>query len=258
MKAKQQARVIALANQKGGVAKTTTTINLGAGLVALGQRVLIVDIDPQANTTMGLGFDPYSQQYTIYDVLLNPERGAGFAVQPAPGGLAAIPATLDLAAAELELAGKIGRETLLREALLPLLGDYDYILIDPPPSLGLFTLNALAAAQEVVIPLQVHIYALKGMAQLQKTVGLVQKINPGLRITGVVCTMVDKRNTLARQVEETIRAKLGDLVFTTTIPLNTRLAEAPASGTPIQIYDANSSGARAYTALAKEVHHAQA
>lgn len=251
-----RARVIALANQKGGVGKTTTGINLAEALRQLGARVLFIDIDPQANGTMGLGLDPYAQEYTIYEVLLNPERGAGFAVQTVGEGLDIIPSTLDLSAAELELAGKIGRETLLREAVEPLLDQYDYILIDPPPSLGLFTLNALVAAQEVLIPLQVHIYALKGLAQLQRTIGLVQKLNPTLHIGGVVCTWTDNRNNLSRSVERQVREKLGALVYRTTIPVNVRLAEAPASGTPIQAYDATSSGARAYRALAEEVHNA--
>lgn len=255
---RRRARVIALANQKGGVGKTTTAINLAEALCELGARVLFVDIDPQANGTMGLGLDPYAQEYTIYEVLLNPERGGGFAVQNVRERLDCIPSTLDLSAAELELAGKIGREMLLREALAPLLDGYDYILIDPPPSLGLFTLNALVAAEEVLIPLQVHIYALKGLAQLQRTVELVRKLNPGLRIGGVVCTWTDSRNNLSRTVERQARERLGELVYRTTIPVNVRLAEAPASGTPIQVYDPNSSGARAYRALAQEVHHGAA
>jgi chromosome partitioning protein len=247
------ARIQALANQKGGVAKTTTCLNLGAALAARGRRVLLVDLDPQANLTLGLGVDPYAEQATTYEVLLNPERGAAFAVQHISDQLDLIPATLDMAAAELELAGKIGRETLMREALIPLRDAYDYILIDPPPSLGLFTLNALVAADEVLIPLQVHIYALRGLAQLQKTVKLVQKLNPGLRISGIVCTMVDRRNNLSVAVEGEIREKFGDLVYTTVIPNNIRLAEAPASGTPISAYDPASAGAKAYAALAEEV-----
>jgi chromosome partitioning protein len=248
-------RVLALANQKGGVAKTTTCLNLGAALAQRRRRVLLVDLDPQANLTLGLGFDPYQQPHTSYEVLLNPERGAGFAVQSVGECLDIIPATLDMAAAELELAGKIGRELLMREALTPLRGGYDYILIDPPPSLGLFTLNALVAADEVLIPLQIHIYALRGLAQLQKTVRLVQKLNPQLRITGIVCTMVDRRNNLSVAVESEIREKFSDLVYKTVIPNNIRLAEAPASGTPILTYDPTSAGAKAYAALAEEVDH---
>lgn len=247
------ARVLALANQKGGVAKTTTCLNLGAALSKRGRRVLLVDLDPQANLTLGLGLDPYQQQNTSYEVLLNPERGGGFAVQSVSEGLDLIPATLDMAAAELELAGKIGRETLMREALAPLRDAYDYIMIDPPPSLGLFTLNALVAADEVLIPLQVHIYALRGLAQLQKTVKLVQKLNPPLRIGGIVCTMVDRRNNLSVAVEGEIREKFSGLVYETVIPNNIRLAEAPASGTPISTYDPASAGSKAYAALAEEV-----
>jgi chromosome partitioning protein len=250
------ARVLALANQKGGVAKTTTCLSLGAALAKRGRRVLLVDLDPQANLTLGLGLDPYQQERTTYEVLLNPERGAGFAVQTGGEGFDLIPATLDMAAAELELAGKIGRETLMREALAPLRDAYDYIMIDPPPSLGLFTLNALVAADEVLIPLQVHIYALRGLAQLQKTVRLVQKLNPTLRIGGIVCTMVDRRNNLSVAVEHEIREKFGELVYETVIPNNIRLAEAPASGTPISTYDPASAGAKAYAALAEEVDHA--
>jgi len=251
-------RTIALANQKGGVAKTTTCLNLGAALVKRGRRVLLVDLDPQANLTLGLGLDPYQQQATTYEVLLNADKGAGFAVQSIGEGLDLIPATIDMAAAELELAGKIGRETLLREALAPLSDRYDYILIDPPPSLGLFTLNALVAASEVVIPLQVHVYALKGVAQLQQTIKLVQKLNPSLQISGVVCTMVDRRNNLSRVVEQQIRETFGQLVFETIIPTNITLAEAPASGQSIIDYAPTSAGALAYSALAEELDHAQA
>lgn len=258
MKGIAMPRIIALANQKGGVAKTTTCLNLGAALAARGRRVLLVDLDPQANLTLGLGFDPYQQQTTTYEVLLNPEKGAGFAIRQVSERLDLIPATIDMAAAELELAGKIGRETLLREALVPLRGAYDYILIDPPPSLGLFTLNALVAATEVVIPLQVHIYALRGMQQLQQTIHLVQKLNPQLQITGIVCTMVDRRNNLSVAVENEIRQKFPELVYETVIPQNVRLAEAPASGSSILDYDANSAGAKAYTALAEEVDRAEA
>lgn len=250
-------RIIALANQKGGVAKTTTCLNLGAALAALGRRVLLIDLDPQANLTLGLGLDPYQQQITTYDVLLNPERGVGIAIQQV-GELSLAPATIDMAAAELELAGKIGRETLLREALSPASNGYDYVLIDPPPSLGLFTLNALVAASEVLIPLQVHIYAMRGISQLQRTVTLVRKLNPELHIGGILCTMVDRRNNLSVAVEQEIREKFADLVYQTVIPMNIKLAEAPASGTPILTYDPSSTGARAYAALAEEIDHGKA
>lgn len=247
------ARVVTLANQKGGVGKTTTCLNLGAALAERGRRVLLVDLDPQSNLTIGLGLDPYKQETTSYEVLLNPERGAGFAVQIISDCLSLIPATMDMAAAELELAGRIGRELLMREALEPLRSQYDYILLDPPPSLGLFTLNALVAADEVLIPLQVHIYALRGLMQLQQTIKLVQKLNPQLRIGGIVCTMVDRRNNLSVAVEGEIREKFAGLVHQTVIPSNIRLAEAPASGTAISIYDPASTGAKAYAALAEEV-----
>jgi len=248
-------RIIALANQKGGVAKTTTCHNLGAALHEMGKRVLLVDLDPQGNLTMAAGLNPNTETHTIYDVLLNPEQGAGFAVKSSREGMDIIPSTLDLAAAEQELAGKIGRETLLREALEPITqkGQYDYILIDAPPSLGLFTLNALAAVQEVIIPLQVQVFAMRGLAQLQKTIKIMQKLNPKLRVGGIVCTMVDKRNNLSFEVEAEIRQRLGNLVFKTTIPDNIRLAEAPAAGTSILKYDPTSTGAAAYRALAKEV-----
>jgi chromosome partitioning protein len=262
MAGKKKTRVLALANQKGGVGKTTTAVNLGAELAAMGERVLIVDIDPQANATIGLGCEPNSLKFTIYDVLLNPNMpmllqpssDGGSAVVNISPGLDLIPSTIDLAAAELELSGAIGRETLLRDALAPIIGRYTYILIDPPPSLGLFTLNALAAAHEVLLPLQVQIYALKGVAQLEATISLVrQKLNPKLAITGVVCTMVDNRNNLSGQVEAAIRQKYGDKVYKTTIPVNVQLAEAPGAGQPISEYDSSSKGAVAYHALAEEV-----
>ncbi len=252
-------RIIALANQKGGVGKTTTAVNLGAELAAMGERVLVVDIDPQANATIGLGINPDKIEYTIYDVLLNSEKGAGFAVMAVADNLDAIASTIDLAAAELELAGAIGRETLLRDALASIVGKYTYILIDPPPSLGLFTINALAAAHEVIIPLQAQIYALKGLVQLERTVELVKsKLNKGLTISGLVCTMVDYRNNLSGEVETAIRQKYGDKVFKTVIPANVQLAEAPGAGQPIGDYDSSSRGATAYRKLAEEVRGGEA
>lgn len=271
------AKIIAIANQKGGVGKTTTTLNLGAALAARGRRVLLVDGDPQSNLTEGLGLDPYQQEYTTYDVFHNPKRDPAFAikrVQPtaalhasnatelppaeSPYSLDLIPATPDMAALETELISMMNRERVLRTALTNVRNIYDFVLIDSPPSLGLLTLNIFTAAQGVIVPLQVHVYALRGLALLQRTIGMVvDNLNDELAIAGVICTMTDSRNRLSRQVEATIRQQLGDLVYTTTIPQNVRLAEAPASGTPIQVYAPDSTGASAYTALAEEVDREQ-
>ncbi len=247
------AHTLALAMQKGGVGKTTTALSLGVALARRGARVLLIDIDPQANLTQGLGVDPAELEYSIYEVLLNPEQGAGFATLSTDAGVDLVPSTLDLAGAELELAGKVGRELLLREALAATRNQYDYILIDPPPSLGLFTLNALAAADAVIVPLQTHAYAFKAMPKLESTIGLVRKLNSSLAIGGIVCTLADRRTNLSQVVETQIRQTYGELVFKTTIPTNTKLAEAPAAGTPIATYAPDSAGARAYAALAEEV-----
>jgi chromosome partitioning protein len=239
--------------QKGGVGKTTTALNLGVALAQRGKRVLLIDIDPQANLTQGLGVDPAELEYSIYEVLLNPQQGVGFATLPFDAGVDLVPSTLALAGAELELAGKVGRELLLRKALQVSGQDYDYILVDPPPSLGLFTLNALAAAHTVLVPFQLHVYSFKAMPQLQATIDLVRDLNPRLAIGGIVCTMADRRTTLSGTVEERIRAQYGDLVFRTVIPQNVKLAEAPAAGQPIMTYAPGSTGAAAYAALAEEV-----
>ncbi len=245
--------VLAAAMQKGGVGKSTTVVNLGVALKERGARVLVVDIDPQANATQGLGVDPAELDYSIYEVLLNPERGAGFATVATAAGVDLVPSTLALAGAELELAGKVGRELLLRKALKATPTAYDYILIDPPPSLGLFTLNALAAAEAVIVPFQVHVYSFKAMPQLQATIALVRDLNPGLEIGGIVCTLSDRRTNLSQVVERQIRDQYGDLVFGTVIPVNVKLAEAPAAGEPITTYAPDSAGAAAYAALAAEV-----
>ena len=239
--------------QKGGVGKTTTTLNVGVELAQQGAKVLLIDIDPQANLTSGLGQDPASLKYSIYEVLLNSSKGVEFATVSTPAGVDLVPSTLALAGAELELAGKIGREFFLREALAAATSYYDYILIDPPPSLGLFTVNALAAATSVIVPLQAQAYALQALPQLEATIGLVKKLNPGLRIGGLVVTMHDKRTALSPAVERQAREQYGELVFNTTIPLTTRLAEAPAAGEPISKYAPDSAGAHAYEALAQEV-----
>jgi chromosome partitioning protein len=246
-------KVIALAMQKGGVGKTTTTLSLGVALAERGRKVLLIDIDPQANLTQGLGIDPSELEYSVYEVLLNPEQGSAFATRTTGVGVDVIPSALELAGAELELAGKVGRELLLRKALRTSRAAYDYILIDPPPSLGIFSLNALAAAEFVLVPLQLHAYALKAMPQLEKTIELVREINSGLAIGGVVCTQADRRTNLSQVVEVEVRQHYGELVYTTVIPVNVKLAEAPTLGTPISRYAPSSAGAQAYAALAEEV-----
>ena len=247
------AHTLAFAMQKGGVGKTTTSLNLGVVLAQRGARVLLVDLDPQANLTMGLGVNLDAIEYSIYEVLLNPEQSTAFATVSMDTGVDIIPSTLALAGAELELAGKVGREILLRKALRQAQKQYDYILIDSPPSLGLFTLNALAASTAVIVPLQVHAFAFKAMPQLEATIGLIRDLNPALRIGGIVCTLVDYRNNLSRVVEQRIRDSYGDLVFKTVIPMNIKLAEAPAASEPIIKYAPHSTGSAAYTALALEL-----
>jgi chromosome partitioning protein len=245
--------VFALAMQKGGVGKTTTALNLGVELAQRERRVVVVDLDPQANLTQGLGIDPDTLEFSVYEVLLNPEHGIEFATVHTDAGVDLVPSTLALAGAELELAGKVGRELLLRKALRSARAAYDYLLIDPPPSLGLFTLNALAAADAVIVPLQAQTYALKALPQLEASIDLVRDLNPALTMSGIVCTQVDRRTNLSQLVEQQARATYGDLVFQTTIPVNVRLAEAPAVGQSIRSYAPDSAGAAAYAALAEEL-----
>lgn len=247
------AHILSFVMQKGGVGKTTTSLNLGVVMAGHGARVLLIDLDPQANLSMGLGVNLDEIEYSIYEVLLNPEQGTAFATVSMDSGVDVVPSTLALAGAELELAGKIGREILLRKALQKTRAHYDYILIDSPPSLGLFTLNALAAADAVIVPLQVHAFAFKAMPQLEATIDLIRDLNPQLTIGGIVCTLVDRRTNLSRVVEERIRQRYGDLVFKTVIPMNVKLAEAPAASKPIIGYAPESAGSVAYTALAQEL-----
>jgi chromosome partitioning protein len=245
--------IIAMAMQKGGVGKTTTTLSLGVELAKEGAKVLLVDLDPQSNLTMGLGLDPTEIDQSVYEVLMNPSLGTRFATLQTQHGVDLIPANLTLAGAEISLAGRFGRESLLRTALAEARREYDFILLDPPPSLGLFTVNALTAADSVLVPLQAHIFCLKAMPQLEETIQMVQQINPILQIGGIALTMVDSRTNVNQVVEQRIRKQYGELVFETVIPFNVKLVESPAFGQPISQYAAASSGAQAYRALALEV-----
>jgi len=248
-------RVIAIANQKGGVGKTTTAINLGAALAVAEKRTLVLDIDPQGNATSGLGLDRREELPNIYDVLMG-ERTLEQAVSHKVhfSHLDLVPSTRDLVGAEIELVETPQRETVLRRALRPYRDHYDYILVDCPPSLGLLTLNTLTAADSVLIPIQCEFYALEGLSQLLNTIRLVQKgLNPDLEIEGVLLTMFDRRLNLSRQVAAEAREYFGAKVYRTAIPRNVRLAEAPSFGQPIVLYDVVSQGAQAYLALAREL-----
>lgn len=250
-------KIIAITNQKGGVGKTTTTINLGAALAEMGKSVLIVDLDPQGNASTGLGIDTDQRDYTTYDLLLA-EASLQDVVKPTGfGGLYIAPATTDLSSADIELVSNEKRSFLLYDALRqPAIDEYalDYILIDCPPSLNLLTVNAMVAAHSVLVPLQSEFFALEGLSQLMLTIREVrQTANASLRIEGVVLTMYDKRNNLSRQVEVDARENLGELVFKTMIPRNVRVSEAPSFALPVTTYDPNSKGSKAYRELAMEI-----
>ncbi|MGH2707935.1 MAG: ParA family protein [Actinomycetota bacterium] len=246
--------MVAVANQKGGVGKTTTAVNLGGWLALEGYRVLLVDLDPQANATTGLGVEPRRSVSNIYQVLVE-EHPVREAIEPtAVESLLCIPSTIDLAGAEIELVPKWSRELRLRRALKGVLEDFDFVFIDCPPSLGLLTVNALAAAEEVLVPIQCEYYALEGLGQLLKTVQLVRShLNPGLQLAGIALTMYDARTRLAEDVAGQVREHFPEKVFRTVIPRSVRLSEAPSFGQPVALRDPRSKGARAYLDLAREV-----
>ncbi len=248
-------RIIAITNQKGGVGKTTTAINLGAALAKAGRRVLLIDLDPQGNASTGLGIEVSLRAITSYDLLFGDVGLSTAAIQTTIGNLSVIPATIDLASADITLAADDRRSYRLRDALRSApLTDYDYILIDCPPSLNILTVNAMVAADSVIVPLQSEFFALEGLSQLMLTLREVrQSANPDLRIEGIALTMVDRRNNLSRQVESDARENLGDLVFNTVIPRNVRLSEAPSHALSILDYEPASSGSEAYRALAAEL-----
>ena len=248
------ARIIAVTNQKGGVGKTTTAINLSACLAQSGRRVLLVDMDPQGNATSGVGIEKAKITDCVYDVLLA-ETEAASVILPGPlENMDVLPSTLDLAAAEIELAAELSRENRLRTGLAPLLGSYDFIVIDCPPALGLLTINSLAAAGETLIPIQCEFYALEGLVYLLRTIQRVRlHVNRELVIAGVLLTMFDTRTNLSREVEAEVRREYPQMTFSTVIPRTVRLSEAPGFGKPIILYEPSSKGAWAYTELAKEV-----
>jgi chromosome partitioning protein len=249
-----QTRIIAIANQKGGVGKTTTAINLGTALAAVGKQVLIIDLDPQGNASTGVGLTRAQRGPGCYQLLFAEADLSSVAVSTAVPGLSVVPASVDLSGAEIELVSASRREFRMRDALRRSRIQYDYVLIDCPPALGLLTLNALAASDSVLVPLQCEFYALEGLSHLMRTIERVRRaFNPALEIQGVVLTMFDKRNNLSEMVAKDVRGHFGAKVYKTVIPRNVRVSEAPSHGKPVLLYDLSCAGAQAYVHLASEV-----
>ncbi len=247
-------KIFVIANQKGGVGKTTSAVNLSASLSVANQKVLLIDLDPQGNATSGLGVDCNQLSGSVYDLLIGRRIAAELIVATTTPNLDLLPASIDLVGAEIELVNVERRESVLKERIKDLVAQYDFLVIDAPPSLGLLTLNALTAADAIIIPVQCEYYAMEGLKHLLKTLSLVrQSLNPGLRIEGILFTMFDGRNNLNHQVVEEIQSFFKEKVFQTTIPRNVTLAEAPSHGQPALHYDAASKGAQAYFSLAREV-----
>jgi chromosome partitioning protein len=252
-------RVLAVANQKGGVGKTTTAVNIGASLAELGLRTLVIDLDPQGNASTGLGIENRGLAHSMYHVLLHDEPLENVVEPTDVKNLFVAPASLDLAGAEIELVPAFSREQRLKRAIDAVLGDYDYVLIDCPPSLGLLTVNGLSAAREVLVPIQCEYYALEGLGQLLRNVDLVKRnLNPELDLSTILCVMYDARTKLSDQVVTEVRAHFGDKVLRSVIPRSVRLSEAPSFGQPITTFDSSSRGAIAYRDAAKEVHNGAA